>query len=153
MATLARCGGADSRTRPGTLRCVEPPLTETGYSYGRLHHVQVAMPRGEDETARAFYGEALGMVEVRKPPVLAERGGLWFRTGGVELHVGVEDDFWPARKAHPAFAVNALEALAQRLGERGVEIRWDGNFPGYRRFYAHDPFDNRLEFLEPEAQI
>jgi catechol 2,3-dioxygenase-like lactoylglutathione lyase family enzyme len=90
------------------------------------------------------------MVELQKPPVLAARGGCWFRGGGLELHLGVEQDFRPARKAHPGVLVRNIDALAKRLAQHGVEVEWDDNFPGHRRFYAHDPLGNRLEFLQPE---
>jgi catechol 2,3-dioxygenase-like lactoylglutathione lyase family enzyme len=106
----------------------------------RLDHVQVAAPAGCEEAARAFYGGVLGMREVEKPPALAARGGVWFE----QLHVGVEEGFAPARKAHPAFRVDDLDALAARIGD----VQWDEAIPGVRRFYAHDPFGNRLEFLE-----
>ncbi|MFD1722315.1 VOC family protein [Amnibacterium endophyticum] len=115
-----------------------------------LHHVQLAMPRGEEEEARAFYAGALGMTEVEKPPVLAARGGCWFRRGGLELHLGVEDPFAPARKAHPGILVEGLVGLAAALEGAGRTVTWDDDFPGHRRFYASDPFGNRLEFLEPE---
>jgi hypothetical protein len=91
------------------------------------------------------------MAELDKPPVLAARGGCWFRGGGVEVHLGVEEDFAPARKAHPGILVDGLRALADRLVEAGVEVTWDDEFPGHDRFYAHDPFGNRLEFMEPRA--
>jgi catechol 2,3-dioxygenase-like lactoylglutathione lyase family enzyme len=108
-----------------------------------VDHVQVAAPAGCEEAARAFYGGLLGLAEVPKPEPLAARGGVWFQVGPQQLHVGVEADFAPARKAHPAFAVGDLDALAARLGD----VRWDDELPGVRRFYAHDPFGNRLEFL------
>ena len=117
--------------------------------FDRLHHTQLAMPAGEEDRARAFYLDALGMAELAKPPVLAARGGAWFRAGGVELHLGVEADFRPARKAHPGILVTDLDGLAARLAATGVEPEWDGEFPGHRRFYAADPFGNRLEFLQP----
>ena len=107
------------------------------------------MPRGEEETARGFFGNVLGMTEIDKPPGLLARGGAWFRAGDVELHIGVEDDFRPARKAHPVIVVTDLDDLVQRLGHAGQDIQWDANFPGFRRVYAHDPFGNRLEFLQP----
>ena len=116
--------------------------------FKRLHHMQLAMRRGEEGAARAFFGDVLGMTEIDKPPGLAARGGAWFRAGGVELHLGVEDDFRPAAKAHPGILVDDLDHLVERLRTAGQDIRWDGNFPGYRRVYAHDPFGNRLEFLE-----
>jgi catechol 2,3-dioxygenase-like lactoylglutathione lyase family enzyme len=105
----------------------------------RLDHVQVAAPAGCEEAARAFYGGVLGLREVEKPAALRARGGVWFE----QLHVGVEDGFVPARKAHPAFAVDDLDALADRIGD----VQWDDAVPGVRRFYAPDPFGNRLEFV------
>jgi catechol 2,3-dioxygenase-like lactoylglutathione lyase family enzyme len=114
-----------------------------------LHHVQLACPRGSEDVLRGFYGEVLGMTEVPKPPELAARGGAWFRSGGLELHLGVEDDFRPARKAHPGMLVEDLPAYAERLAARGVSVEWDDAFPGHRRCYVHDPHGNRLELLEP----
>ena len=107
----------------------------------RLDHVQVAAPPGCEAAARAFYGGVLGLREVPKPLSLAARGGVWFE----QLHVGVEEEFVAARKAHPAFAVDDLDALAAGIGDG---VQWDDAVPGVRRFYAHDPFGNRLEFLE-----
>jgi catechol 2,3-dioxygenase-like lactoylglutathione lyase family enzyme len=110
----------------------------------RLDHVQVAAPAECESTARAFYGGVLGFEEIEKPDRLRARGGVWFRIGdGHELHVGVDSDFTPSRKAHPAFAVDDLDALAERIGD----VTWDDELPGVRRFYASDPFGNRLEFL------
>jgi catechol 2,3-dioxygenase-like lactoylglutathione lyase family enzyme len=114
-----------------------------------IHHIQVAAPRGSEDVLRRFYGDVLGMTEVPKPPDLVGRGGVWFRAGGVELHLGVEDDFRPARKAHPGLLVADLPAYVERLAARGVPVAWDGAFPGYRRCYLHDPYGNRLELLEP----
>lgn len=114
-----------------------------------LHHVQIAAPRGSEGALRRFYGDVLGMTEVPKPPVLAARGGVWFRSGALELHLGVEDDFRPARKAHPGILVADLPAYVQRLLARGVEVVWDDNFPGFRRCYVTDPHGNRLELMEP----
>ncbi|HEY6888210.1 MAG TPA: VOC family protein [Solirubrobacter sp.] len=108
-----------------------------------LDHVQVAAPPGCEAEARAFYGALLGLPEVPKPPSLAARGGVWFGA----LHVGVDPDFLPARKAHPALRVTDLDALAARLLEAGVEIHWDEEIRGVARFYASDPWGNRLEFL------
>jgi catechol 2,3-dioxygenase-like lactoylglutathione lyase family enzyme len=122
-----------------------------GVSFERLHHVQLAIqPDGED-ACRRFWGDVLGLTEVDKPPALAVRGGCWFRGGGLEVHLGVERDFVAARKAHPGILVDGLAALADGFTDAGVEVRWDANFPGYRRFYVEDPFGNRLEFLEPES--
>ena len=111
-----------------------------------VDHVQLAAPRGCEEAARAFFGGTLGLEEIAKPEPLAGRGGVWFRAGSQELHIGIEEPFAPAEKAHPAFAVRdeaALEELAGRLGE----VRWDDSMAGVRRFYAFDPWGNRLEFL------
>lgn len=115
-----------------------------------LHHVQLAMPPGREQDARSFFGGVLGMEEVEKPPELAKRGGVWFRSGALELHLGVEEDFSPAKKAHPGIVTDELDAIAKRLAAAGVDVQSDDNFPGYRRFYVHDCFGNRLEFLQPD---
>jgi len=121
--------------------------------FDRLHHVQLAIPAGAEDGCRAFWGELLGMVELEKPPVLAGRGGCWFSStgtgGGVEVHLGVQDPFVPARKAHPGILMTGLDELAERLTAGGVELIWDDEFPEHDRFYAADPFGNRLEFLQP----
>lgn len=114
-----------------------------------LHHVQLAVPAGCEPALRAFYGRLLGMTELPKPAALVARGGAWFRSGDVELHLGVDADFRPARKAHPGLRVNDLAALAARLEAAGRPVRWDGLLPGYRRCYVEDPVGNRLELLEP----
>ena len=121
-------------------------------TFDRLHHMQLAMPPDGEQAARAFFVGILGMVEVDKPPVLAARGGAWFRAGGVELHLGIEDDFRPARKGHPGIVVTDLDDVVQRLSEAGQDVRWDTDFPGFQRVYAHDPFGNRLEFLHPASR-
>lgn len=108
------------------------------------------MPAGEEERARTFYRDTLGLLELAKPPALAARGGAWFGSDSVQLHLGVEQDFRPARKAHPAIRVEQLNQLAERLRRAGYETLFDSELPGYRRFYVADPFGNRLEFLEPE---
>jgi catechol 2,3-dioxygenase-like lactoylglutathione lyase family enzyme len=111
--------------------------------------MQLAMPRGEEDAARWFFVGVLGMTEIAKPPVLAARGGAWFRADGLELHLGVEDDFHPARKGHPGILVNGLDEVVRRLRDADQDVTWDGDFPGFRRLYARDPFGNRLEFLQP----
>lgn len=119
----------------------------------RLHHVQVACPPGGEEIARRFYAEGLGVPEVAKPAELAARGGAWFRSpAGAEIHVGVEDPFVPARKAHPALlldGVAALEATADRLRELGFEVDWSqrDTFPGHVRCHTFDGHGNRVELL------
>jgi catechol 2,3-dioxygenase-like lactoylglutathione lyase family enzyme len=114
-----------------------------------IDHVQIAMPGGEEDRARAFYVEQLGFTEIPKPPELAKRGGAWFQAGEVQLHLGVEADFRPARKAHPAFLVEELEALLARLRTAGHEP--DTSQPpldGYKRAHVFDPFGNRIELME-----
>jgi catechol 2,3-dioxygenase-like lactoylglutathione lyase family enzyme len=113
-----------------------------------IDHVQVAAPPGCEAEARAFYGQLLGLEELPKPTVLAARGGCWFRAGAQELHVGVEQGFVASRKAHPGFVVADLEALRTRLAAHGIAATDDDSLPGVRRFYAADPFGNRLEFRE-----
>jgi catechol 2,3-dioxygenase-like lactoylglutathione lyase family enzyme len=114
-----------------------------------VHHVQLASPAGSEPTLREFYVGVLGMTEIPKPPVLAARGGVWFGSGGVELHLGVEADFRPARKAHPGLLTTDLDGLVGRLHAAGVEARWDGDLPGHRRCYVDDPVGNRIELLQP----
>ena len=115
----------------------------------RLHHVQVSCPPGGEDAARRFYGEGLGLPEVAKPPELAGRGGCWFRDDGVEVHIGVEPGFSPARKAHPAFLVEDLDATVARLAERGfpVDRSEEHTFPGHRRVHTADGSGNRVELL------
>lgn len=114
-----------------------------------LHHVQVCCPAGGEAAARELYADGLGLTEVAKPEPLATRGGCWFRGDGYELHVGVEAPFSPAAKGHPAFVVDDIDALADRLQALGFQVQWDGDFPGYRRFYTADRHGNRVEILEP----
>jgi catechol 2,3-dioxygenase-like lactoylglutathione lyase family enzyme len=114
-----------------------------------IDHVQVAIPRGTEDEARRFYGCLLGMSELAKPAALAGRGGCWFTAGSAVLHLGVEEPFAPARKAHPAFVVDDLAALQQRLEAAGHAcIRADAEIPGLERFHTQDPFGNRLEFQQ-----
>ncbi len=116
-----------------------------------LHHVQLAIPAGSEDACRRFWGDVVGMTEVTKPDALAGRGGCWFRSGTFELHLGVEADFSPARKAHPGILVSGLSDLAARLDAAGVTVTWDDALPGVDRFHASDPFGNRLEFLGQSA--
>lgn len=115
----------------------------------RLDHVQVAAPPGCEVEARRFYGALLGLAEVEKPEPLRSRGGAWFALGEHQLHVGVEEGFRPARKAHPAIRVGPeeLDRLAQKLAAAGAEVAWDEALPGARRFYTADPWGNRIELV------
>ena len=129
-----------------------PPADATPELVG-LDHVQLGMPAGQEDAARRFYGEVLGLAEVPKPPALAVRGGCWFvdRAGVTHVHLGAERDFRPATRAHPAFVVRRLHSLRARLISNGSEVTDDDAIPGVRRFYASDPFGNRLEFVaEPD---
>ncbi len=127
------------------MRLHSPPLLG-------LDHVQIAIPVGGEERARAFYVGLLGLREIPKPPVMAARGGAWFVVGEQGLHVGVEDPFVPARKAHPAFRLATaadVRALAAHLAGKGVEARFSTETADAVRFHADDPFGNRLEFTAP----
>ncbi len=114
-----------------------------------LDHVQLAMPAGRESAAVAFYQDLLGIPQVAKPPHLAARGGCWFESATVKIHLGVDPDFSPARKAHPALLVSSLAALLDRIREAGGLIRDDEPLEGYHRAYVDDPFGNRIELLEP----
>ena len=113
-----------------------------------LHHVQLACPAGAEDTLRGFYGGVLGLPEIPKPPALAVRGGVWFQVGPHELHCGVEDGFAPARKAHPALAVDDVDNLAQAVARAGGDVHWDESIPGVRRFHTFDPVGNRVELQQ-----
>ncbi|MFC4494253.1 glyoxalase [Streptomyces ovatisporus] len=115
-----------------------------------LDHVQLAAPPGSEDALRAYYGGTLGMTEIPKPAALAARGGCWFAAGSVVLHLGIEETFRPARKAHPGIRVRGITAFAARLVRAGIPVTWDDDLPGHRRFYSEDPVGNRLEFLEPD---
>ena len=111
-------------------------------------HVQLAMPPGAEDSARAFYAGVLGFAEVPKPAPLASRGGVWFSAGPVHLHLGVEKDFRPARKAHPALQVEHLSELIAKCEHAGCPVTHDGSLPEIRRVFIRDPFGNRIEFIE-----
>lgn len=114
----------------------------------RLDHVQLAMPAGQESAARAFYANLLGLAEQPKPAHLAVRGGCWFASGPVKVHLGVDKDFEPAQKAHPAFIVNDLDSLCAKLEKAGFPTVTDEPLEGYRRKYVSDPFGNRIELME-----
>ena len=113
----------------------------------RIDHVQLAMPRGAEDRATAFYEALLGIPRVAKPPELAARGGCWFEREGLRVHLGVEEDFRPAKKAHPALAVTGVEELCAILEAAGHPVRRTEDIPGVPQWYVDDPFGNRIELL------
>jgi catechol 2,3-dioxygenase-like lactoylglutathione lyase family enzyme len=117
----------------------------------RLDHVLLAMPAGKESEARKFYRDILGIPEAVKPPDLAGRGGCWFENGELKIHLGVEKDFIPARKAHPALLVDDLAALKAALLKAGCPVAHDVPLEGYDRIFVDDPFGNRIELLEVKA--
>ena len=119
----------------------------------RLDHVQLAMPPGGEERARAFFRDALGIPEVPKPPELARRGGCWFERDALKIHLGVEADFRAARKAHPALLVEDLPQLIAKLERLGYAVKKDEPLEGYQRVYVDDPFGNRIELLERDPHL
>ena len=117
------------------------------FPFTHIDHVQLAIPPGGEPLAREFYGQLLGMIEVPKPEELAKRGGAWFTSGAVEVHLGVEADFRAAKKAHPAFRCGDYDFLLARLRAAGVAVQDDNSIPGVRRSHIHDPFGNRIELV------
>ncbi len=114
----------------------------------RIDHIQIAAPKGCETAARKFYGLLLGLPEIEKPGGLLARGGCWFQCGDQQIHIGVEADFRPAKKAHPAFAVSDLAGLRASLIAHAVKVTEDDSVPDTRRFFAEDPWGNRIEFIE-----
>jgi catechol 2,3-dioxygenase-like lactoylglutathione lyase family enzyme len=117
------------------------------HPFSAIDHVQLAMPPGGEETARSFYRDVLGMREIPKPADLAKRGGCWFESGDVQVHLGVEADFRPAKKAHPALRCSDYDALTSHLRAVDVDIKDDESIPGVRRCHICDPFGNRIELV------
>jgi catechol 2,3-dioxygenase-like lactoylglutathione lyase family enzyme len=118
-----------------------------------IDHIQLAAPPGCEAEARRFFGGVLGLEEVEKPESLRRRGGVWFRVGAQQLHVGVEQEFAPARKAHPAFAVSGYDEFISCLRSAGVETVADDSIPGVRRSYIADPWGNRIELVAVENSV
>jgi catechol 2,3-dioxygenase-like lactoylglutathione lyase family enzyme len=123
---------------------MKPPFTA-------IDHVQLAMPPGQEETARGFYSALLGMREIAKPPELAKRGGCWFESGAVQVHLGVEESFRGARKAHPALRCADYVMLVSKLRQAGIEVIEAEDIPGVRRCHVYDPFGNRIELVDGTA--
>lgn len=120
------------------------------FYYEKFDHVQLAAPGGTEDLARSFYSEQLGFKEVEKPSSLRKNGGVWFEAGNVQIHIGIEEPFAPAKKAHPAILVKNIEIMKTFLTEKNIEFSIDNRLPGANRFYVSDPFGNRIEFLEWE---
>ncbi|CAM4040492.1 VOC family protein [Mesobacillus thioparans] len=118
------------------------------FKFKAIDHVQLAAPKGSEDEARKFFSGILGFEEIEKPAELKKRGGAWFQFGSVQIHVGVEEGFVPAKKAHPAFEVENIEELKKHLSVSGVEYLEDDKLPGTNRMYVSDPFGNRIELLE-----
>lgn len=118
-----------------------------------IDHVQIAAPPACEREARAFFGELLGLTEIDKPEPLRSRGGCWFQVGARQLHIGIEATFRPSQKAHTALATRKIELLFMRLEDAGVSCEWDSAVVSPRRFYARDPWGNRIEFTEPTCQV
>lgn len=118
------------------------------FTFKKIDHIQLAAPKGCEEEARRFFTGILRLPEIEKPPLLKKKGGVWFTLGSYQIHIGVEEKFSPAKKAHPAFEVENLEALKEHLSEQGVSFVVDAELPGANRIYIHDPFGNRIEILE-----
>jgi catechol 2,3-dioxygenase-like lactoylglutathione lyase family enzyme len=116
--------------------------------FAAIDHVQLAMLAGQEEVARKFYAALLGMREIPKPAELLKRGGCWFESGSVQVHLGVEMDFRPAKKAHPTFKCTNYDGLVEKLRAAGVKVREPDDIPGVRRCHVHDPFGNRIELLD-----
>ena len=120
-------------------------------SFGfEIDHVQIAIPKGGEDIGRAFFGELLGLIELPKPPDMAARGGCWFATGDRQIHLGVDADFRPALKAHVALNTGKLDELRARLEKAGYRTVDDTDAEGRHRFFTHDPFGNRIEFIDRE---
>lgn len=123
-------------------------MDERGWAVSAIDHVQLAMPAASEREAAAFYEGLLGIPEVAKPEPMAARGGCWFESGELKVHLGVDPDFRPATKAHPALTVSGLRALAASLEAAGVAVRWDDELTGWDRAFIADPFGNRIELME-----
>jgi catechol 2,3-dioxygenase-like lactoylglutathione lyase family enzyme len=119
-----------------------------GHSIVALDHVQLAMPKGKEDEAESFYSGVLGLTRLEKPAPLAQRGGCWFSNGPVSIHLGVEEDFLPAKKAHPALLIKDLALLVERCGQGAIEVRADHELEGVNRCYIDDPFGNRIELID-----
>ncbi|QOY34924.1 VOC family protein [Anaerobacillus isosaccharinicus] len=120
------------------------------FSFKTIDHVQLAAPKGSEEKAREFFQGILCLTEIEKPEELKKRGGVWFQFANSQIHIGIEEPFTPAKKAHPAFEIENIEELKRHLNVNGIDYIVDRNLPGVNRIYINDPFGNRIELLEWE---
>lgn len=118
------------------------------FIFKSIDHVQLAAPKGSEPIAKQFFGEVLGFKEIEKPEALKKKGGVWFEFGNYQIHIGIEEPFAPAKKAHPAFQIENLESLKEHLTNKEINYIVDYDLPGANRIYVHDPFGNRIEILE-----
>ncbi|WP_404332632.1 VOC family protein [Mesobacillus maritimus] len=118
------------------------------FIFKAIDHIQLAAPKESEETARRFFIDVLGFVEIEKPESLKQKGGVWFQCGNIQVHIGIEEPFSPAQKAHPAFEVENIEELKRHLTNQDIGFTEDGHLPGANRIYINDPFGNRIEILE-----
>ena len=127
---------------------IKPEAIRVTFTFKTIDHIQLAAPKGSEETARKFFKDILGLHEVEKPELLKENGGVWFSYGNCHIHIGIEDPFLPAKKAHPAFEVNNCEELKKHLIANGIDVTEDNRIPNAKRFHFSDPFGNRIEIIE-----
>lgn len=120
------------------------------FSILQIDHVQLAAPKDSEDRARHFFGDILGLKEIEKPEILKKCGGVWFSIGNQQIHIGIEEPFTPAKKAHPAFEIEQIEALKRQLTDNKIDYQVDHLLPGANRIFLHDPFGNRIELLEWE---
>lgn len=118
------------------------------FVFKAIDHIQLAAPKESEEIARRFFIDVFGFVEIEKPESLKQKGGVWFQYGNIQVHIGIEEPFSPAQKAHPAFEVENLEELKRHLTNQDIRFTEDGHLPGANRIYINDPFGNRIEILE-----
>jgi catechol 2,3-dioxygenase-like lactoylglutathione lyase family enzyme len=149
VRVIRRSLHADQRPTEVTQPNLGYARTVTAPPFAAIDHVQLAIPPDGEPAARRFYGELLGLVEVPKPPAIAARGGCWFESGAVKIHLGVEDDFRPARRAHPALLCRDYQGLLARLAGAGVAVHDAADVPGVTRCHVDDPFGNRIELIAP----
>lgn len=118
------------------------------FQFKAIDHIQLAAPKNSENTSRQFFKKILGFEEIEKPDTLRKNGGVWFASGNIQVHIGIEESFSPAKKAHPAFEVSNLEELKTHLFENKIQFTEDDKLPGANRIYLFDPFGNRIELLE-----